>query len=332
MDQERRRRVWPLYGWFSGLMLCGSCFGAVAWGAAMQVLIFNFFLPSALTRAQLCSFQEQFTRWAAVFSIAYATEVFCMSVAKLMVLDRMSSFAVPKAEGMSRRWVVGRWVVMAAVVAGNLAGLGGNIAAAVYFERTAEFYSQAVAAYSSNRTIDGNDFAGLAWQQEQLAESTLAAQLLCEVGVLLLIIITFAVVGFACARRVSSALRGMAVAAAAAGRQLRRQIVGTTAFVFVTFLLRAVYSAMFAPANGLHNSSASCPSNNQCDASCYNVYRLMQLWLFLTPEFQLAVILISSPLALLIALWGMTSERTLQQMQCSRRHVGLTGSMLRGTL
>ena len=33
------------------------------------------------------------------------------------------------------------------------------------------------------------------------------------------------------------------------------------------------------------------------------------------------VTLISSPLALLVALWGMTSERALQQMEFSRRQM-----------
>jgi hypothetical protein len=110
--------------------------------------------------------------------------------------------------------------------------------------------------------------------------------------------------------------------------------VGTAAFVFVTFLLRAVYSTMFALANELQNNGnhASCPSSNQCDASCYNVYYLMQQWLFNTPEFQLTVVLISSPLAMIVALWGMTSDRTLQRMQSNRRQMGTMRSVLmRGT-
>ena len=41
----------------------------------------------------------------------------------------------------------------------------------------------------------------------------------------------------------------------------------------------------------------------------------------MTPEFQLIVVLISSPLALLVALWGMTSERALQQMEVSRKQM-----------
>ena len=150
---------------------------------------------------------------------------------------------------------------------------------------------------------------------------------------LLLIIVAFAVVGAACARRVGSLLRlipnrlgnnsslmEMTNAAAASGMHLRRQIVGTVAFVFVTFLLRAVFSTMFALANELQNEGAECHTN-AC-SSCYNVYRLMQLWLIYTPEFQQMVELISSPLALLVALWGMTSDRTLQQMQLNQQQMG----------
>ena len=38
-----------------------------------------------------------------------------------------------------------------------------------------------------------------------------------------------------------------------------------------------------------------------------------------TPEFQLTIVLVSSPLALLVALWGMTTKATLQRMGSSER-------------
>ena len=55
-------------------------------------------------------------------------------------------------------------------------------------------------------------------------------------------------------------------------------------------------------------------SASQCDNPCLNVYTLMQLWFTGTPEVQLLIILISSPLSMLVALWGMTSDRTLDVM------------------
>ena len=111
-----------------------------------------------------------------------------------------------------------------------------------------------------------------------------------------------------------------------------RQIVGTAAFVFVTFLLRAVFSTINALANQLQDTAnlARCP--NPCDVSCFNDYEFMRLWLLNTPEFQLMVMLISSPLALLVALWGMTSERTLQLMKSNRQQMGtIRDVLLRGT-
>ena len=69
-------------------------------------------------------------------------------------------------------------------------------------------------------------------------------QRFCEVAVPLIMILLFAAVSIASARRVSSALLDMSDEHGAAGRQPRRKIVGTSACVFVTFLLRAVFSTM----------------------------------------------------------------------------------------
>ena len=53
----------------------------------------------------------------------------------------------------------------------------------------------------------------------------------------------------------------------------------------------------------------NCPSRNRYDATCFNDFRLLQMWMLFTPQFPLIIILISSPLALLAALWGMTGAR-----------------------
>ena len=87
---------------------------------------------------------------------------------------------------------------------------------------------------------------------------------------------------------------------------------------------------MNALANALQNDDANCPTF--CEIPCNNVYQLIQNWLFLTPEFQLIVVLISSPLALLVALSGMTTDRALRQMQSNRRQMVTTrDALLQGT-
>ncbi len=52
-----------------------------------------------------------------------------------------------------------------------------------------------------------------------------------------------------------------------------------------------------------------------CDASCHNVYSHISGWSIFTPEFESTIVLISSPVALLVALWGMASNATLQVMK-----------------
>ncbi len=91
----------------------------------------------------------------------------------------------------------------------------------------------------------------------------------------------------------------------------------------VTFLLRAVFSTMNSFSNALLIQVFTC--SNPCDPACSNVWDIIQVWLDYTPEFQLIVVLISSPLALLVALWGTTDKRTLQHTRAGR---GLTVMLL----
>ena len=77
---------------------------------------------------------------------------------------------------------------------------------------------------------------------------------------------------------------------------------------------------MFAVAIGFQNISSKCPGvTSLCDASCYNTFTHIVQWNVFTPEFQPTVNAISSPLALLVALWGMTSKLTLQLMTSNRQ-------------
>ena len=144
MEEEDRARVWVLYGWFSGLMCVGSVFGAVTWAFWMQALVASFTALDANPRlppAQSYLLGAQTQYWSAAFYVTYAIEFLCLSVAKLLVLHRMADFALAKVDGMSRRLAVGGRVVMSAVVAGNVVGLGGNVATAMYYQRSAEYIS-----------------------------------------------------------------------------------------------------------------------------------------------------------------------------------------------
>ncbi len=334
MEKEGRWRVWSLYGWFCGLMVCGSCFGAVTWAARMMQLENGFNAQDAASRrdfVQTWSFTALALSWAPVFLVMYAIEFMCLSAARLVVLDRMSDFAAGRDEGTRKRWAAGGRIVMAVVVLGNAVGLSANIAAAVYVQRAAEASSTASALFAANSTQLALESVSLSRTELQLSISIAAVQSFCEVAVLLLIVAAFVVVGVACARVVSSRLLAVdaASASAAAGRELKRQIVVTTAVVFVAFVVRSVQSTMFAVARQLQDVSRTCPGvTDRCDPSCFNVFTHIGQWAANTPEFQVTIVLVSSPLTLLVALWGMTSKQTLHTMKSNQQEVPLMQRVL----
>jgi hypothetical protein len=318
MDEEDRGRVWRLYGWFSGLMMCGSCVGALAWAAEMNSLVNLFKGYDSSSQVEQSSLLALSSSWHSAFQVTHAIEFLCLSAAKLTVLDRMSVFAAPQGTRLQTRWAAAGRIVMAVVVLGNAVGLAANVASAVHYQRAAEAASTATAHYAANNTNDGDNFRLLEREEKKIGGSILSAQRFLEVIVLLLIIIAFALVGVLSARRVSSRLLAVdaASSAAATGRALRLQILGTTAFIFVAFLIRSVLSFMLAVAFGLRDNQKTCPGSEKFDycASCYNLYTHMSGWLVYSPQFEATVVLISSPATLLVALWGMTPKSTLQLM------------------
>jgi hypothetical protein len=288
MDEDDRRRVWRLYGWFSGLMACGSCFGAVTWAARMMNMVDiyrGFDSVSSIDVAQRYYLIGTGRRWRAVYVVAYAIEFFCLITAKLMVLDRMSDFAAPQGDGARKRWAAGGRIVMAFVVLGNAAGLASAIAAAVYFQKSGD-----AAVSASHYAIANNSQAATELASSSQMELTRGLyissyQAFSEVTVLLLIVAAFVLVGVFCARRASSYLlqvsaellgaNGAAASATAdAVRAVRLQMVITTFVVFLAFVLRSAVSTLLALSNYLNEYYKECPGVERgsfCNA-CYNMY------------------------------------------------------------
>jgi hypothetical protein len=329
MDEEGRRRVWRLYGRFCGLMVCGSCFGTVTWAARMMQFVNRFKANDADLRGDLVQRWSLFAlnnSWLTLFFVMQAIDFLCLSAARLMVLDRMSDFAAGQDEVTRKRWAAGGRMVMAVVVLGNAVGLAANVAAAVHVQRAAEAASTASALFAANSTQLALESTSLSQTELQLSVSIAAVQSFCEVAVLLLIIAAFIVTGVVCARIVTLNMLAVdrASAPAAAGRALRRRVVVTTVVIFVTFVIRSVQSTMFAVARQLQDQATTCPGvTSPCDASCRNVFTHMLVWMLFTPEFQVTIVLLSSPLTLLVALWGMTSRRMLQTMKSKEQEAPL---------
>ena len=83
--------------------------------------------------------------------------------------------------------------------------------------------------------------------------------------------------------------------------------------VFSTFLLRSVFTVLYAMAQAFQSSFKTCtePNVRDCDA-CLGLYSNVQTFIIYEPAFQNIVILLASPLALLVAWWGMSPTSALR--------------------
>ncbi len=96
------------------------------------------------------------------------------------------------------------------------------------------------------------------------------------------------------------------------GQQLQQKVVFTFIFVFLTCLLRAAFQSFYGLAQDGSRHGSLCAAS-PCDP-CKNHWTLISFWIVYTPALQSIVILIASPVALLVALWGMTDVGEIEQM------------------
>jgi hypothetical protein len=232
---------------------------------------------------------------------------------------------------------VGRFLI-ALVVFGSFIGVCCAVAAAVFFTQASDNFNAAATI-----AVDMTNGTSLLYNTTVLNAHSLVAtgaQISSvffgfEVIALLIIVLSLFVAGVYGARRINVAIlnarhaqhrlnltqlpvlsathnhNAIAVKfehAVDNGRRLRYEILTTVVCVFVSFLLRACYSIMFAVANTLSNSSISCDNFIGRCSPCYNDFTHMQIWMINTPSFYFSIVLISQPSALLVSLWGMTSR------------------------
>lgn len=320
-------------------MMCGSCCGAVTWGARITYTE-NYYKSKFSSSIDADTYFTTLSfRWLPVTSIMYATEFMFLSAAEFMVLDRMSDFVAQQEAVLFKGWQKGGHVLMVMVALGNAAGLAACIAAAIEWQKMYDDFFAANVQLAANNTVEASEKIADAYKKSAIASSIYSVQQMCEIIVLLLIVAAFLLTGVLCARRIGLALREVkrigairafysksqaespALAnAALQGRNLRLKMVGITAVVFGAFLLRAVASIITAMAYGLRDFGKLCPGvASFCDASCYNVYTHIFDWLRNSPEFTATVVLVSSPLTMLVALLVMTSYSMWKSMRPGRR-------------
>ncbi len=296
-------------------------------------------------------------RWLATYFVASPFEFAFSSVAHLFVLHRLQQFTTSKSP-RQRAWSIAGRMFLAAVISGHAVGICVNISSAVVLTQSAAFFADAATAYAANATAAGSHFEIQGIEKRAEALKNTSVQRFIEVVVLLMIVVSFIVVGLNSHRIISAALRALfnaekklaSMAAASGvsdnsgaklvaevqsqGRKLYRKVVGTFVFVLLALLLRSVFIVMHALGAGLTNQADKC-ARSECDA-CKNVFSHMLFWMAYTPSYHQVCVLVSSPLALMGALWGMSGVRAMEQMRevdvsAERLREGKAGSVSRAT-
>ena len=143
---------------------------------------------------------------------------------------------------------------------------------------------------------------------------------ICEGCSLVIMLVSFLAAGVLCIRRFYS---GVTSSATEAGRQIKKvrlQIIVTVSTVFVTFLMRSVYAAALAASRRgrivtpFDVNPQSPQTAVSCDP-CQGAGLIVQTWLLLCPAFSFTVFLLSSPVTILVSLWGMTTDSLLQNLR-----------------
>jgi len=259
-------------------------------------------------------------RMLAVWSCFFPVPLVSYLIATLLVLDRLMDFSKLKGASATSFWAVWRRAVVGVVVAGAVVGVCCNLAASVFYARTANIFDGITAGTQNNTRA--------AVEENSKASTSAAFMFAYEALIVPVLILSFLAVGIASARRVRHALHAATASAAMQAsappatadtpRQLLRKIVNTCGVIFVSLLLRAVPAIFFAIAAGLQRfvSCDAYTNRNRC-SECYDVYTHMFMWIVYTPSLIFAVALVSQPVTLLVALWGMTSGQTLALMKAN---------------
>jgi hypothetical protein len=288
---------------------------------------------------------RQALRWLAAYAVINPITVCFLVLTKLLVLDRLMDFSKLKTGGSSSRWLLFGRMLLAVVVVGSALGFVSNIVGAVFAVRAADLFAELGSGNSSSLdTFEKRSRAhGHANTETSQAARAASVHLLFEFIMLSLVVVAFSCAGVASIRRVRSALRGpeniqtVSMSPMHAGRtasaahlsaavvdpavvvraqKLQRQILVTCGVVFVAFVIRAVYTAMFLLASGAQDVDRACDKfgDTKCRV-CNNAFANMLVWLMYTPQLYFSLAFLSQPVALLVALWGMTSGQTLNVMK-----------------
>jgi hypothetical protein len=338
---EEKKDSWQLYGWFTASSCLGSVAGMLAFAARTGQFSYRYPRQRLEQRMNITFADSQQVNelravehyFASAFFILFPIELLFVANAQMFLLHRMFQFSL-SASSQKHIWHLCGRFFFAIVNAGNIIGICGNIAAASYLLQGSNFSLKVVDAYVEKDYVSAKSFELQALSSISKGASLVGIQRLSEASVLIIIIAAFIVTSVNSNRIIISALRTLFTAeqrvasisglaggqarelvaqAGSKGKSLQHKILGTVLVVFVTLLVRSVYSVLYALALSFNQISNPC-SRSECDP-CKNVYSHILSWILYTPVFEQGTMIVASPLAQIVALWGMSGVRAIEQMK-----------------
>ena len=372
LKEEHKRRVWRLYGWYTGLACIGSTFGAIT--AFIGVIYDQYVvrLTQAQNAAEQIERELQVSIWVSTIVVPDAFEILFISIALLIVLDRLVHVAFATSSGLSARLVLAERVIAGLVVGLSVLSVSFSAAASHYFRQCIFPLEQAAAAIAANDHTSSKAHMQEFRKMKSLSNSVYAFQMFTESAALIFIVSTFCVVFVVCSRRIrgineraiaesssrqqakhSQELQTVETAEVSEGlagessvisddkrrismhtaglvdnmKAVHRQIFFTVAIVFLSLLCMAVCLTLYGTTTFSDTRYVSADGNiSLCDPKA-TTNSLIGNWMTLNPHFFILTVYMPGPIAMLVALWGMTSDLMLKIIKA----YGQRGSTGEGT-
>ena len=346
LSDADQSRAWNLYRSFTSLIIAGGLLGAVAWLCYMTSLNANFTAQQFFKQGPNYSLKttQQFAEtylWLGIYFFFEPLTFGCLTVSKLMVLDRIYKFNSRTISDdvksqferfMTRSLRLVLFLNMVVVVAAwTSMGL---------WHRSYELQIDLASQYSNNVT---NPDASAVQEMTARARRSAVAVYAAELVVLLVLALLFiffgglSIVRLSAFRSTSGKALGSVVGnsptssdsliarASSLHRSLWLRVFCTVLSVFCSFFVRCVYNAMFV-ASHQADVTPHCSNFGNC-AECQDNLFIISSWFAVkcsllvhavptnscpyrrmdfTPEFVASVTLFSEPLTMLVTLWAMT--------------------------
>lgn len=301
--------AWKRHKFFLKLTLLGCCIGSVDAILRMNQVYFGI-AATTVARDQVSHYEytAQSRKFGAWFYITYPWETACLVLAKLMVLERMGTFAVRGTNvgpALLQQFVrlSPRQLFFAAIVLCNLVCVCAYSTGAWYFFKQFELSDSAAHSNVSDASI-ARDYSANEAALYASSSMCLSVQGFSESLMFLIIVISFCAVGLHVKKRIASMLGKLSFAghsnivqnAQSTGRTIDRRVGVAVAFTFMSFIMRFIWTFVNAVSNQFSENPA-CAFCSDCQSSGF----LLSATLFYGGELRAALWMLSNPLALLVS-------------------------------